>query len=120
MLAKDHQPYRNRALEETVKERDEARKELISRIEQVAQLTADCRGYRERLEWWKKLAEDREEVLAPIVAERDRLSAVNKTLVEASQLALALIKDNWIEEDGNEQVGRAWQALDAAIAKAKG
>lgn len=48
MLAKDHSPYRNKALEKTVEGRDAARKELNARIEQVVELTANLRGLRER------------------------------------------------------------------------
>jgi hypothetical protein len=38
-------------------------------------------------------------------------------LVAACTLALALIKDTWIAEHGNEQVGMAWGALESALAK---
>ena len=46
-----------------------------------------------------------------------RLIAAAPDCYAACVLALQLIKDNWIEEHGNEQVGRAWEALDAALAK---
>lgn len=38
-------------------------------------------------------------------------------LVAACTLALALIKDTWVAEHGNEQVGMAWGALESALAK---
>lgn len=38
----------------------------------------------------------------------------------ACELALQLIKDNWPEEHGSEQVGMAWGALEAFLKAAKG
>jgi hypothetical protein len=48
------------------------------------------------------------------------VTAVNAhvALCNAAVLALALIKDNWPLEHGSEQVGRAWGALENALAKA--
>lgn len=40
-------------------------------------------------------------------------------LLAACELALALIKDTWIEDHGNPQVGKAWGALADAIDKAQ-
>jgi len=102
MLAKDHSPYRNRALEKTVEERDTARKELISRIEQCASLTwmiTDCRA---------RLDESirRERVLE---SERDRLKASNTELLEALEFIYRI-----------ETLGAVTKATArAAIAKAK-
>lgn len=48
------------------------------------------------------------------------LIAAAPELLEAAQRALFLIKDTWIVEHGNEQVGEAWGALERAIAKARG
>ena len=47
-----------------------------------------------------------------------RLMTAAPELAEAAHLALQLIKDTWIAEHGNEQVGRAWGALHAALCKA--
>ena len=38
-------------------------------------------------------------------------------MLEACRLALQLIQDNWPEDHGCEQVGRAWGALENAIEK---
>ena len=67
MLAKDHQrlPHPDDKLSKTQKA------ELISRIEQVAQLSADARGYRDRL--------------FAANAERESLRARVKVLEEALQ-----------------------------------
>jgi hypothetical protein len=43
------------------------------------------------------------------------LHATNCELLAAATLALALIKDHWIEQHGNQQVGEAWGALESAI-----
>ena len=45
-----------------------------------------------------------------LLQQRDELAA-------AARLALALIKDTWIPDHGCEQVGIAWGALEAALAK---
>jgi hypothetical protein len=47
------------------------------------------------------------------------LIAAAPDLLAAAQLALALIRDHWIEDHGSEQVGRAWGALHDAINKAR-
>lgn len=49
-----------------------------------------------------------------------KLIAASPDLLEAARLALQLIKDTWIEEHGNQQVGMAWGALEQAINKATG
>lgn len=49
-----------------------------------------------------------------------RLIAAAPDLLAAATVALALIKDHWIEEHGQRQVGDAWGALESAIAKAGG
>ncbi|MDF1551898.1 MAG: hypothetical protein P1P84_02495 [Deferrisomatales bacterium] len=57
----------------------------------------------------------------PISTEDDanaRLIAAAPELLEAAERALALIRDTWIMEHGNPQVGKAWGALEAAIDKA--
>ena len=45
-----------------------------------------------------------------------RLIAAAPDCYAACELALQLIKDNWIEEHGNDQVGREWEALASALA----
>jgi hypothetical protein len=42
----------------------------------------------------------------------------NCELLAAAKLALALIKDNWTENHGNQQVGKTWGALELAISNA--
>ena len=46
------------------------------------------------------------------------LDNANCELLAAAKLALALIKDTWIEEHGQRQVGEAWGALESAISNA--
>ena len=46
------------------------------------------------------------------------LIAAAPDLLDASLRALQLIRDNWPEDHGCEQVGRAWGALENAIEKA--
>ena len=46
------------------------------------------------------------------------LIAAAPDLLKAAHLALALIKDTWIEEHGNPQVGDVWKALADSIDKA--
>ena len=49
-----------------------------------------------------------------------RLCSASPELLDAALMALRLIKDTWIEEHGNRQVGMTWGALEQAIAKATG
>ena len=142
MLAKDHSPYRNRALEKTVEERDKARAELIARIEQVAALTADCRHWRNIAESWQQAAEvsrqprefytDYSERVMNAMqalktraeAERDRLMAENEEL----RGALERIADSVAIGAASKQLQARMRAIfkgiedeaRAALAKMKG
>lgn len=48
------------------------------------------------------------------------LEAAGPDLLEAAEMALALIKATWPEEHGQRAVGETWGALEQCIAKAKG
>ena len=45
----------------------------------------------------------------------NEINAANSELLAAAKLALALIKNTWIEEHGNRQVGETLGALELAI-----
>jgi len=50
----------------------------------------------------------------------DSATATIALLVKASEAALQLILDNWIEDHGHHQVGHAWGMLETAIEAATG